>query len=151
MLCNVFRTKFGNKFVTKNGPVLPPCKFFLDHRVDDQILNVEGFLWPGGHTYCGSVYDSPGIAVAAVVAVVNNTGRKIKVIIMTLRSWGYLIGISVFIAAVAAVVNNTGRNIKVIIMTGISVFVTMIQVVIRKIEFQLILFHVLKHVNLYVS
>ena len=62
-----------------------------------------------------------------------------------------MIGISVFIAAVAAVVNNTGRNIKVIIMTGISVFVTMIQVVIRKIEFQLILFHVLKHVNLYVS
>ena len=47
--------------------------------------------------------------------------------------------------------NNTGRNIKVIIMTGISVFVTMKQVVIRKIEFELILFHVLKHVNLYVS
>ena len=110
MLCNVFRTKFGNRFVTKNGPVLPPCKFFLDHRVDDQILYLEGYLWPGGHTYCGSVYDSPGIAVAAVAAVVNNTGHNIKVIIMTLRSWGYLIRLF-------SICRCCCCNIKVIIMT----------------------------------
>ena len=149
MLCNIFRTKFWNKFVTKNGPVLPPCKFFLDHRVDDQILYLEGCLWPGGHNYCGSVYDSPGIAVAAVAAVVNNTGHNIKVIIMTLRSWCYLIRhFSIccccnYLILFHVLIDQMKNSPKV--LHHVSSWWQ------ESSETYELLFHVLKHVNLYVS